>query len=146
MIRGSMLSQTAEYALRAVVWLAAHTEPLTTDQIADATQVPRDYLSKVLKMLGRAKLVRSQSGPGGGFRLAQRGEDLSVLEVVNAIEPMERITKCPLNNRKHRGQLCPLHRRIDQALATVEAAFRGCTVADLVNEDPNTKPLCERKE
>ena len=58
-----MFSQTAEYALRAVVWLANNDDaPMTTNQIAKATQVSPDYLSKVLWALGRSGLVHAQRG------------------------------------------------------------------------------------
>ncbi|NUQ01687.1 MAG: Rrf2 family transcriptional regulator, partial [Armatimonadetes bacterium] len=92
-----MISQTAEYALRAIVCLAAQPEGrLTTPQIAGATRVPAGYLSKVLQLLGRAGLVRSQRGLGGGFVLARPAELISVLDVVNAVDPIQRITGCPL--------------------------------------------------
>ena len=62
-----MFSQTVEYALRAVVHLATKTpEAQTTDQIAQATRVPRAYLSKVLQGLARGGIVQSTRGLGGG--------------------------------------------------------------------------------
>ena len=62
-----MLSQSVEYALRAVVYLACEGEPRMTAQVAEATQVPAAYLSKVLQGLSRAGIVRSQRGIGGGM-------------------------------------------------------------------------------
>ena len=62
-----MISQTVEYALRAMVHLAREAPGArTTDQVARTTRVPRAYLSKVLQSLRRAGLVRSQRGIGGG--------------------------------------------------------------------------------
>ena len=62
-----MISRTAEYALRAVVMLGSNPRrPRTTQQIAEQTQVPSGYLSKVLQALGRAGLVeRSEACTGG---------------------------------------------------------------------------------
>src|SRR5437764_12024008 len=115
-----MFSQTVEYALRAVVHLA-HEAPAarTTEQIAAATRVPRAYLAKVLQGLVRAGLVHSQRGVGGGISLARPADELTILEVVNAVEPIRRIRSCPLNLKSHGVNLCPLHRRMDQALALV---------------------------
>ena len=80
-----MFSQTAEYALRAVVWLANNDDaPMTTNQIAKATQVPPDYLSKVLWALGRSGLVHAQRGKNGGFTLTRPADELSILDVINA--------------------------------------------------------------
>lgn len=139
-----MFSQTVEYALRAVVFLADRApEACTTDQIAEATQVPKPYLSKVLQNLGRNDIVRSQRGVGGGVTLAKTPAELTILEVVNAVEPIERIKTCPLGLKSHGKNLCPLHRRMDEALASVESAFRGTTLAEVLAEPTGSPPLCD---
>jgi Rrf2 family protein len=128
-----MLSQTLEYALRAVAFLAqAGEKARTAREIALATRVPANYLAKVLGQLARAGVVNSQRGLGGGFALARPASELSILEVANAVDPIQRITGCPLNLPEHANTLCALHRRLDEALATVEASFRSSSVADLV--------------
>jgi DNA-binding IscR family transcriptional regulator len=68
---------------------------------------------------------------------------LSILDVVNAVEPIVRIRECPLGLKAHGIRLCPLHKRMDQALAMVEAAFRGTTLAELLAEPTDSHPLCE---
>jgi len=138
-----MISQTSEYALRAVVWLAGHPDTsLTTQQIADATRVPAGYLSKVLQSLGRAGLVHSRRGLHGGFALTRSPEKLTVLDVVNAVDPLPRIHRCPLGIRSHGARLCPLHRRLDDAVDMVEKSFRDSTVRELVSEPSDSTPLC----
>src|SRR5437660_6539320 len=115
-----MFSQTVEYALRAVVRLAsANPDPQTTEQIARVTKVPQAYLAKVLQSLVQAGVVRSQRGIGGGVALAKAPEELTILEVVNAVDPIGRIQTCPLDLAAHGVKLCPLHKRVDQALALV---------------------------
>ncbi len=139
-----MFSQTVEYALRAVVHLASQAPtPRTTDQIAVVTKVPRAYLSKVLQSLTAAGVVRSQRGLGGGMTLVKAPRDLTILEVVNAVEPIERIRTCPLGLAAHGVRLCPLHRRMDNALAEVERAFGGSTLAEVLAEPTRSVPLCE---
>jgi Rrf2 family protein len=139
-----MLSQTVDYALRAVVHLADQApSPRTTDQIAVATRVPKAYLSKVLQGLGRAKIVSSQRGIGGGIALARPASELTILDVVNAVEPIGRIHTCPLGLAAHGARLCPLHRRLDQALAMVEEAFGTTTLAEVLAEPTGSPPLCE---
>ena len=139
-----MFSQTVEYALRATVHLADQApEARTTEQIARATQVPAPYLAKVLQGLKRAGIVRSQRGIGGGITLAKRPEELTILAVVNAVEPIRRIHTCPLGLASHGEHLCPLHRRLDNALASVEEAFCSTTLAEVL-ADPNPSiPLCD---
>jgi Rrf2 family protein len=139
-----MFSQTVEYALRAVVHLAAEAPaPRTTEQIAEVTRVPKAYLSKVLQGLSRAGVVQSQRGIGGGMTLTKDPADLTILEVVNAVEPLGRIRECPLGLAAHGVRLCPLHKRMDNALATVEAAFAQTTLAEILAEASGSPPLCE---
>lgn len=139
-----MFSQTVEYALRAVVYLAAQApSPRTTDQIAVATLVPEAYLSKVLQQLCHAEVVHSKRGRGGGMVLAKAPSELTILEVVNAVEPIGRIRECPLGLAAHGVHLCPLHKRLDNALAAVEAAFQQTTLAEILAEPTRSRPLCD---
>jgi Rrf2 family nitric oxide-sensitive transcriptional repressor len=130
-----MLSQTAEYALRALVTLAAQPEcAQTTQEIARESKVPFDYLSKVLNALARAGIVSSQRGRGGGFQTVQPASQLTVLEVVSAVDPLKRIRTCPLGLKAHGTNLCPLHRKLDDAIKSVEDAFAETTIESLVGE------------
>ena len=139
-----MFSQTVEYALRAAVDLASRGgEPATTEEVARRTQVPVAYLAKILQGLARAGIVKSQRGVGGGVALAKPPEELTILEVVNAVDPIRRIRTCPLKLSSHGTRLCPLHRRVDDALATVEKAFGGTTLAEVLAEPSASVPLCE---
>jgi Rrf2 family nitric oxide-sensitive transcriptional repressor len=141
-----MFSQTAEYALRAVVYLAAEGgEARTAQQIAAATRVPTGYLAKVMQALSRAGLVHSQRGLHGGFTLTRSPRELTVLDVLGAVDPIRRIRGCPLGLKGH-VNLCPLHRRLDQAIGMVEDALRRSTIAELLTEPSQARgipiPLC----
>jgi len=138
-----MISQTAEYALRAIVYLAGQETPQTTQQIAAITRVPAGYLSKVLQALARSGLVHSQRGLHGGFTLAADPKKLSVWEVIELVDPIERIKTCPLGLKSHGTNLCPMHKRLDDALAAMEKAFKGSTVAELLADPNPSKPLCD---
>jgi Rrf2 family protein len=139
-----MLSQTAEYALRAVVYLAYEApEARTTEQIHQATLVKRAYLAKILQGLAKKGIVTTQRGVGGGVALAKSPQELTLLEVVNAVEPLQRIRTCPLGISTHGSQLCPLHRRIDAVLAVVEEQFARMTLAEILSEPGANMPLCE---
>jgi Rrf2 family nitric oxide-sensitive transcriptional repressor len=138
-----LISQTVEYALRAVVHLASQERlAQTTDQIAEATRVPRAYLSKVLQSLSRAKLVHARRGLGGGMTLTKPAAKITILEVVDAVEPIQRIRTCPLELAAHGVHLCPLHRRLDNAMEMVETAFRRTTLAEILAEPNRSIPLC----
>ncbi len=130
-----MLSQTAEYALRAMVTLASARGPaLTAQEIALESHVPLDYLSKVLSSLSRAGLVHSQRGRGGGFQPARPLSEITVLDVVSAVDPLRRIKTCPLGLTAHGANLCSLHRKLDDAVRSVEEAFAAATIESLLEE------------
>ncbi len=138
-----MLPKTAEYALRAVVWLAMDTERrAAADILAEHTKVPRRYLNKVLQELVQAGLVTSQSGPGGGYAIAGAPEKITILDVVNAVSPLERIRHCPLGLPSH-TRLCPLHKELDRVYAETEKALGRVTVADLLRSTSKIMPLCD---
>lgn len=141
-----MISQTVEYALRAIVTIAQHDgKPCTARQIAEITQVPAAYLSKLMQGLVRNGLVNSQRGLHGGFVLTQDPEALTIWDIVDAVEPIKRIHDCPLGIQSHGANLCPLHRRLDKAMETIESQFRQTTVAEVLSEPGNATPLCEER-
>ena len=74
--------------------------------------------------------------------LAKPPADLTIMEVVNAVEPLERIHTCPLGLAAHGVRLCPLHRRVDNAIALVEDAFSNTTLAEMLAEPNLSVPLC----
>ncbi len=139
-----MFSKTVEYALRAVVHLTQQgPEPQRTSDIAASTKVPPAYLSKVLQSLREKGIVDMQRGSGGGVTLAQAPKALSILQVINAVEPIERIKTCPLDLPGHGTNLCALHRRMDNVIKETELAFQSTTLAELL-ADPNPSiPLCD---
>ena len=138
-----MLPKTAEYALRAVVWLATTVDQReAADTLAARTKVPRRYLNKVLQELVQAGLVTSQSGPGGGYALAVSPEKVTILDVVNAVSPLERIRHCPLGLPSH-TRLCPLHKELDRVYAETEEALDRVTVAQLLQSTSIILPLCD---
>ncbi|RMH29574.1 MAG: Rrf2 family transcriptional regulator [Planctomycetota bacterium] len=129
----TLFSSTAEYALRAVVELArADGGPLTADEIARRTDAPTGYLSKILRRLTRAGLLRAQRGIGGGFALTQPSREIPALSIVAAVDGgVARIESCPLGGCDGPG-LCPLHTLLDRAAANLESALASTSIADLI--------------
>lgn len=137
------VSRSAEYALRAVVRLAEASGRIqSTAELARHTRVPPGYLSKVLQTLARAGLVESVPGRTGGFTLSRPPSRLTVLDVVNAVAPVERIAQCPLGNPAH-ARLCPLHRRLDDVAQATERAFRQTSIVELIGSSARVSSLCD---
>lgn len=138
-----MLSQTTEYALRAMTFLAGIDGDASSNSetIAERTKVPKGYLSKILRDLVVAGLVESQRGPHGGFCLSRPSDKISMLDVVNAVDPIVRITKCPLGNPAHL-QLCPLHRRLDDAIGVIEKEFKRTSLSEILKTSARSGGQC----
>jgi Rrf2 family protein len=95
-----MLSQKTRYALRALLFLAerAGARPVQIAEIAETQQVPRKYLELIMLDLKRAGLVASGRGPGGGYVLARRPEDISFVEVIRTTDgPIAMVPCASLN-------------------------------------------------
>lgn len=141
-----MITQAVEYSLRAIVALAKQGgRPCTGQRLAELTDAPAPYLLKLMQTLVRFELVQSRRGVNGGFVLARSPDEMTIYDVVQAVDPLKRIRKCPLNIGEHSGVLCPLHRRLDEAMEMVERSFRETTLADLLNDPDGRPPLCERQ-
>jgi len=139
-----MLSQTVEYALRAMVCLAQSPDRLTpTPALASTTQVPPNYLAKVLQVLAQADLIQGRRGVGGGYKLTRPADKISMLDVVNAIDSLEPIKSCPLSIADHGTALCSLHRRLDEAVRMLIERFEGVSLQDLILEQGASAPLCD---
>ena len=81
------LSARADYALRAAIELAAAKEGhVTAEQLAQAQHIPGKFLETILTHLRRSGLVRSQRGPDGGFWLARPANEISLADIIRAID------------------------------------------------------------
>ncbi|MGE0755883.1 MAG: Rrf2 family transcriptional regulator, partial [Pirellulaceae bacterium] len=113
----------------------------TTAQLAQAIGAPAGYLAKVMQCLNRAGIVTSQRGLHGGMSLARAPGEISVLEIVRAVDVVRRITDCPLGKLAHASGLCPLHQHMDSVLAEAERAFEHTTISGLL-ENPQANRFC----
>ena len=102
-----------------------------------------NYLAKVLQLLARADIVTGRRGVGGGYRLTREPKDISMLDVINAIDPIKRISSCPLKLSNHTGGLCPLHHKLDESIGMLMDQFTGVSMADLLGERGDSRPLCD---
>jgi Rrf2 family protein len=100
--------------------------------VAEATKTPVRYASRVLQLLVEGGLATSQRGPSGGFALSREPESITLLDVVQAIEPIQRIRECPLNLPEHAHELCPLHKALDSVASNAERTLGALTLADVM--------------
>ena len=128
-----LLSQTSEYALRAVLYIAECDGPVSVGEIAEAVGVPQNYLSKTLHQLARAGVLRSARGPAGGFRLATPASELTLQGVVSPVAG-QRGRRCLLGHGVC-GEVpdCAVHACWSPVASRVRDFFATTSVADLLS-------------
>lgn len=133
-----MISQTAEYALRIVLAIAAQDgrgRPQGAGELARRLGLPANYTAKTLHALARAGVLASTRGKGGGFRLARPAHRIRLRDVVAPFDPIGETSVCLLGRPQCSDRApCPAHERWKTAQAGVLEFFRGTTVADLLGE------------
>ena len=130
-----MLSDTAEYALRAAIDLAAlEGQGLArVDDIAARTRVPRNYLSKVLHVMAREGVLRSTRGPHGGFELARPAARTTVLDVVALFDDVGPGRRCVLGRPSCSDvRPCPAHDSWKPVAEAQRTFLATTTLADLI--------------
>ena len=128
------ITQTADYAVRTVVYLALHRDdgPVAAAVIAKEMIIPVDYISKVVQALSRAGLVESVPGRNGGARLARDPSDLSMLEIIEAVDGPVTLTRCVIRpGACPRDSYCTVHGFWKKAQQGLIGVLSGTKVADL---------------
>jgi len=107
---GLRITSAADYAIRAMIHLACLPEggQALRDDIAQAENIPSSFMAKILRSLVRAQLLRSSRGVNGGFALARPGNEINLLEIVEAVEGPLHLTMCSGQDEgcEHSGE-CP---------------------------------------
>lgn len=128
------LPQTAEYALRAVCYIAEHEQagPVPGPAIAAALGAPRNYLSKTLHQLQTLGILRSSRGILGGYRIGRPAAELTLATIVEPFLPVTE-HRCIMGHERCReDQPCGAHARWQEVRAVSRNFFNGLTLADLL--------------
>jgi Rrf2 family protein len=127
------VSAKADYAVRAAVELAgAGDEPLTAEVIAGRQDIPMSFLQKILHELRVARLVTSQRGPDGGHRLARPPEEITVADVLRAVEgPLAAVRGEAPEALRYQGAAEPLQEVWIALRTNMREVLEGVTLADL---------------
>jgi Rrf2 family protein len=129
-----MISQTAEYALRAAVWLADHADgPVRVGELASALKVPKNYLSKTMHQMARAGVLASVRGKNGGFTLARKPTSIKLIDIVRPFDPMMDRQGCVLGRPScSDANPCGAHERWKAVMQTTMTFFSQTTLGDLM--------------
>ena len=133
---GLKITSATDYAIRAMIHLACVPEDSQTlrDHVATAEDIPSSFMAKILRSLVRARLLRSSRGVNGGFALARPAEEITLLQIVEAIEGPIHLTACcgPLDSCS-RSSLCPAASVWDEVQVEMERVLGAATLEGLVS-------------
>ncbi|HET9287609.1 MAG TPA: Rrf2 family transcriptional regulator [Gaiella sp.] len=131
-------SRTADYGLRATLEVArAQGRLVPRRELSTVTGAPLSVLAQPLAALARADVLAAQAGPRGGYRLARPARDISVYDVVLAIDGEGRVERCVL----HEGVCswegaCPFHAVLAKAQERFTDTLRSTSLEDVLTETP----------
>jgi len=137
-----MLSNTCNYALRAVVYLAMkEKENVRTGikQISEELKIPSPFLGKIMQILAKNKILVSSKGPHGGFSLGRDANDIYILDIVKVIEGTEIFEKCFIGlevcktDASHKD-LCPFHKKSGPVRDSLFELFSQQSIGHLAEE------------
>jgi Rrf2 family protein len=128
------ISAKADYAVRAAVELAAATDekPVKAERIATAQAIPLNFLENILGELRHSGIVRSHRGAEGGFRLARPAEEITIADIIRAVEgPLASVRGGPPEQSEYSGASEALPRVWIAVRASLRAVVEHVTVADV---------------
>jgi Rrf2 family protein len=130
------ISAKADYAVRAVVELAGKgdSQPIKAERVAKAQDIPLNFLENILGELRHAGIVRSQRGAEGGFRLARPANEITIADVIRAVEgPLATVRGGPPEELSYSGQAAELARVWIAVRKSLRAVVERVTVADVAS-------------
>jgi Rrf2 family protein len=138
-----ILSKPTSYAIRALVHLASARDntPVLGATIAEKEQLPAPFLSKLLRTLANSGIVKATRGPGGGFVLAKKPDDINLFEIFVMFEGMVLANECLLGCGVCADETpCPIHELWGPKKIVLESFLGGTTIGDLVRLQEKNGP------
>jgi Rrf2 family protein len=135
-------SKPCMHGLRAVLYIASRNveSPVRGEDIAREEDLPQPFLSKILKILSSRNILHSVRGPGGGFRLARSADEISLLDIVEAIDGLSQFDECALGWKTCQDDNpCPLHTSWKQMRLGLRDYLAKSSVSDLVLHEKGRK-------
>jgi Rrf2 family protein len=138
----AILSSTCKYAIRATIYLAINegeNKKISINKIAEALDIPTPFLGKILQNLVKDKILSSSKGPHGGFGLARKPKDISLLDIIEVIDGKEIFEECLIglrscSNKGPDSVPCPTNRKFKPISDQMYEFFKNETIENLKNE------------
>ena len=143
-----ILRRNTDYALRLMVGLTQQADAgtVSTRLLAQGQEVPYQLACKLMQHLQDAGVVQSTMGPKGGFQLGRRPDQISLLEVIEAVQGPLRLNRCLLREAGcPRQNVCPIRAKIGTLQDQMGEYLGGVTLADLVENPGAGRPARTRE-
>jgi Rrf2 family protein len=144
-----ILRRNTDYALRLAVSLARHygADPLSTRVLAENEDVSYQLACKLMQKLHAAGLVESNMGPKGGFRLRRGPEEVSIREVIEAIQGPLRLNRCLLSDGLcSRQDSCPVREKMSHLQEQMDGYLKSVTLGELVRTRKTMRKKTKRRK
>lgn len=136
-----MFSASCHYALQAMFYIALHSSNernIDLGEIAEEKKIPKHFLSKILQMLVKHKLLLSMRGPSGGFRLNKPPEEINLLKIVEIIDGLEIFNQCGIEHKPcDPANPCPIHDEYSAHRECVYELFKSKTLESFADDLEN---------
>ncbi|WP_334107589.1 Fe-S cluster assembly transcriptional regulator IscR [Methylobacillus sp.] len=137
------LTTKGRFAVTAMLDLALHEEekPVTLAGISERQGISLSYLEQLFSRLRRNGLVKSVRGPGGGYHLAKNHHDISISDIITAVDELIDATQCGGKENCHDGKPCMTHELWSSLNAKILEYLSGVALADLVTSQREGKEI-----
>jgi Rrf2 family protein len=130
-------TKRADYGLMAIHYIAIHDDlgAVGVKRIAEEFAIPQQLLAKILQRLAKKRLIVSQNGPKGGYVLTRRASEISIGEVIRALEGPISIVSCIEDSDCPQMERCSLRRPITKLQAAITQMLDSMSLAELTSDD-----------
>ena len=130
-------TKRADYGLMAIHYIAIHDDlgAVGVKRIAEEFAIPQQLLAKILQRLAKQRLIVSQNGPKGGYVLTRRASEISIGEVIRALEGPISIVSCLEDSDCPQMERCSLRRPITKLQAAITQMLDSMSLAELTSDD-----------
>lgn len=145
-----MLTNACKYAIRAVLYLAIHTDEnnkIGVIKIAEELETPQPFLAKLLQQLNKGNLVSSTKGPNGGFYLSKQDKENAIWDVIKSIDGTSKFDDCFLGLSECSDENpCPIHYIVSPFKEKLLENFRDKTISKYAFEIEQTGKVLSLKD
>ncbi len=129
-----LVTRETDYAVRTVLYLARDSSRMASvTEVARAMHIPKSFLAKILQRLVRSHILASMRGVKGGFALARKPTEISLLDVLESIQGPAGINVCAIDSRRCRfSSTCSVHPVWVEIRKEVERRLKKQTIAKLL--------------